>query len=413
MVQKEEIFVGIDIGSSKIATVIAKREGDDHLSIIGVGTSQMTGLKKGVVSEIEETVSGISESIEVAERMAGVEISSASVNINGSGISSVNSNGIVGVGRADQLITNEDVCRAQDAAQAVQISPNKEILHVFPRVYTIDDQDGIKDPVGMTGIRLEVETHIVNVSSQALRNLEQCMAHAGVKLQDIIVTPIASSKSITDKKQRDLGCAVVDIGAATTGITIYEDGELFYTTVLPIGGLHITNDVAIGLRTSIDIAEKVKIKYGHAYHKDVSEKDTIDLSAIDIKEDGVVSRRHLSEIVEARFEEILKLVRAEFKKIGRESLLPAGVILTGGAVKMPGAEEKAKEVLKLPVTMGQPHKLFGVTDKVYDPAMSAAVGLVLYSYEEASEGGSRNSNGGDTFGKAVSVGKRFFKQFLP
>jgi cell division protein FtsA len=413
MVQKEEIFVGIDIGSSKIATVIAKREGEEHLSVIGVGTSQMTGLKKGVVAEIEETVSGISESIEIAERMAGLEVSEVSININGSGISSINSTGVVGVGRADKLITTEDVARAQDAAQAVQISPNKEILHVFPRVYTIDDQEGIKDPVGMEGIRLEVETHIVNVSSQALRNLEKCLNQAGVKLRDIIVTPIASAKAITDKRQRDLGCAVVDIGASTTGITVYEDGELFYTTVLPIGGLHITNDVAIGLRTSIDIAEKVKLKYGHAYHKDVSEKDTIDLSMIDIKEDGVVSRRHLSEIIEARFEEILKLIREELKKIGHEALLPAGVILTGGAVKMPGAEEKAKEVLKLPVELGQPHKLFGITDKVYDPVMSAAVGLVLYNYEESVEGGSKHIPGGDTFGKAIHVGKKFFKQFLP
>lgn len=413
MVQKEEIFVGIDIGSSKIATVIAKREGEEHLSVIGVGTSQMTGLKKGVISELEETVSGISESIEVAERMAGLEVTSASININGAGISSINSSGVVGVGRADQLITHEDIARAQDAAQAVQISPNKEILHVFPRVYTIDDQEGIKDPEGMTGIRLEVETHIVSVSTQALRNLEQCLSLVGIKLQDIIVTPIASAKAVTDKRQRDLGVAVVDMGASTTGITVYEDGELFYTTVLPIGGLHITNDVAIGLRTSIDIAEKVKLKYGHAYHKVVSEKDSIDLSAIDIKEDGVISRRHLAEIIEARFEEILKIVHEELKKIGRESLLPAGIVLTGGTVKMPGVEEKAKEVLRLPVTIGQPHNLFGVTDKVYDPTMSTAVGLVLYNYEEASENGSKHVPGGDFLDKLFLLIKKFFKQFLP
>lgn len=413
MVQKEEIFVGIDVGSSKISTVIAKREGDEHLSIIGVGTSAMTGLKKGVVTEIEETVSGISESIEIAERMAGVEVDSASVNINGGGIASINSNGVVGVGRADKQITSEDAARAQDAAQAVQMSPNKEILHVFPRMYKIDDQDGIKDPVGMEGIRLEVETHIVNVSSQATRNLEKCLIQAGVKLQDLIATPIASAKAVAQKRQMDLGCAVVDIGAATTGICVYEDGELFYTTVIPIGGLHITNDVAIGLRTSIDIAEKVKLKYGHAFHKEISEKDKVDLSAIDIKEEGIVSRRHISEIIEARFEEILKLVREEFKKIGREALLPAGVIITGGTANLPGAGEKAKEILKLPVEIGKPHNLFGLTDKIYEPSMSAATGLVLYNFEESREGGSRHIPGEDIWGKALGTGKKIFKTFLP
>ncbi len=413
MTQKEEIFVGIDIGSSKISTVIAKREGDEHLSIIGVGKSSMTGLKKGVVTEIEETVSGISESIEIAERMAGVEIDSASVNINGAGISSINSNGIVGVGRADQQITSEDAARAQDAAQAVQISPNKEILHVFPRTYKVDDQEGIKDPVGMTGIRLEVETHIVAVSSQAVRNLDKCLSQAGVKVQDMIATPIAASKAIAKKRQIDLGCAVVDIGSATTGICVYEDGELLYTTVLPIGGLHITNDVAIGLRTSIDIAEKVKVRFGHSFHKDVSEKDKVDLSAIDIKEEGIVSRRHISEIIEARIEEILKMVREEFKKIGHESLLPAGVILTGGTTNLPGLEEKAKQVLKLPVEIGKPHNLFGITDKVYDPIMSVATGLVLYNFEESNNSGRRGPVGDNIFNNIISFLKKIFKIFLP
>jgi len=414
MSQKEEFYVGIDIGSSKIATVIGKREGEDYLSIIGVGASRSTGLKKGVVTDIEETISGVSESIEIAERMAACDITSASVNVNGASISSQNSSGIVGVGRADQQIGREDVARAEEAAQAVQINPNKEILHVFPRVYKVDDQEGIKDPLGMTGIRLEVETHIVAVGSQASTNLHRAINHAGVKILDEIATPLASAKAVTKKRQMDLGCVVVDIGAATTGIAVFEDGEIFYTSVLPIGGLHITNDVAIGIRTSIDIAEKIKIKYGHAFHKMVPESKKIDLSAIDIKEEGEISGRHLAEIIEARFEEILKMVHAELKKIQREKLLPAGVILTGGTSKLPGALEKTKEVLKLPVELGKPHNLFGLTEKVYDPALSTAVGLLLYNFQEsAPRSGYTSSPGNNFFDKLVKTIKKIFKVFLP
>jgi len=411
MTQKEEIFVGIDVGSSKITTVIGKREGEEFLSIIGVGTSRLTGLKKGVVTEMEETVSGISESIEIAERMAAVDVNMASVNINGASISSLNSNGIVGVGRADQKIGYEDMTRAEDASQAVQINPNKEVLHVFPRSYKVDDQEGIKDPNGMTGIRLEVESHIVTVGSQASANLHRVLNQAGVKILDEIASPLASAKAVAKKRQMDLGCLVLDIGLATTGMAVFEDGSIYHTAVLPIGGLHITNDVAIGLRTSIDIAEKVKIKYGNAFHKNVSEKTQIDLSAIDIKEEGIVSARHVSEIIEARLEEIFSMARAELIKIGREALLPAGVILTGGTAKLPGVEEKAKEVLKLPSEVGMPHNLFGLTERVYDPTMSVAVGLMLYNFEEANRGGSSGKSS-IISGGIIQGAKNFIKNFL-
>lgn len=408
MVQKEEIFVGIDIGTSKTATVVGKREKEDHLSIIGVGISHISGLRKGSVAEIEEVISGISESVEIAERMAGVDINFGTININGSHIASVNSNGVVGVGRADQQITQDDVARAEDAAQAVQISPNKEILHVFPRFYKVDDEEGIKDPVGMNGIRLEVETHIVAVRSQDSKNLHQCLNQAGIKIQDEIATPIASAKAVAKKRQLDLGCAVVDIGAATTGICVFEDGALFYTKVLPIGGDFITNDVNIGLRTTIDVAEKVKLRYGHVDHKRVSEKEKIDLSEVDIKEDGVVSRRHVAEIIEDRFEEIMKMVREELKKIGKESLIPAGVILTGGTALLPGVEERAKTLLKLPVEIGKPHNLFGMVDKVYDPRMSTAIGLLLYNFEETSKDARPSATA-----PIVHKAKKIFKTFLP
>ncbi len=412
MAQKEEIYVGIDIGSSKITCIVGKRESEDHLSVIGVGNSQMTGIKKGVVVEIEETVSGISEAVEVAERMAGVDIGNASVNINGSSIGSLNTTGVVAVSRADKQIIKDDVLRAEAASQAVQISPNKEIRHIIPRIFKVDDQEGIKDPIGMSGVRLEVETHLITVGVQPTKNLRQVMAFAGIKIDDEIVSPLAAAKAVAQKKQMDLGCVVVDIGAATTGIIVYEDGEIFYTDVLPIGGMHITNDIAIGLRTSIDVAEKVKIKYGYSYKKSVSEKDEIDLSEIDIKEEGRVTKRHIAEIIEARVEEILGMVREKLKSIEKDTLLPAGVILTGGVARMPGLEDKAKDVLRLPVQIGMPHHLFGLTEKIYDPIYSTVVGLMLYNFEELSLGDSSSISGEKISGVAKKI-KNIFKTFLP
>lgn len=408
MDSKEEIYVGIDIGSSKIATVVGKREGEDFLSIIGVGITRSEGIKKGVISDIEEAVSCLGDSIEIAERMAACNIEFASVNINGSSIVSQNSNGVVGVGRADKKIGQEDILRAEAAAQAIQVKPNQDILHVIPRVYKVDDQEGIRNPLGMTGIRLEVETHVVTVAIQARDSLERVLKQAGIKIIDEIATPLASAKAVAKKRQMDLGCAVVDIGAATTGIAVFEDGEILHTVVLPVGGMHITNDLAIGLRTSIDVAEKVKIKYGHAYHKAVSENQKIDLSVIDVREEAEFSARHISEIIEARLEEIFLMTLEELRKIGREKLLPAGVILTGGTAKIPGLEDKAKEILKLPVELGQPHNLMGLTEKVYDPTMSAAIGLLLYNFEE-SKGQISVSN----WTKTLDYFKKVLKSFLP
>jgi cell division protein FtsA len=413
MPQKEEIYIGLDLGSSKITAVVAKRESEDHLSVIGVGTSHMTGIKKGAVAEIEETVSGISEAVEVAERMAGVDIGQATVNINGGSISSLNSPGVVAVGRADKEITFDDVCRAEEASQAIQMPANKDVISVFPRVFKVDDQEGIKDPIGMSGIRLEVQTHIVTAGIQPRQNLHQVLSQAGIIVEDMVPSPLAAAKAVAHKRQMDLGCVVIDIGAATTGITVYEEGVVYYTHVLPIGGTYITNDIAIGLRTSIDIAEKVKLKYGHANRKGVSEKLKIDLSEIDIKEEGAVTQRQVAEIIEPRVEEIFSLVREKLVGIEREALLPAGAIITGGTAKMPGIEEKAKEVLKLPAEIGQPHNLFGLTEKVYDPSMSVAVGLLIYNFQENKQGVNFTGKGSKPSSKTLVAVKRIIKNFLP
>jgi cell division protein FtsA len=408
MAKEEEIFVGLDIGSFKITTVVGKTDEKDELSIIGIGTSFNTGVRKGIVNEIEETVSGISESMEIAERMAGVELGSATININGSHITSFNSKGVVAVGRANQEVTYEDTVRVDEAAQAVQIPANKEILHVIPRIYSVDGQEGVKDPVGMTGVRLEGEVQLIAVSQPAVKNLKKCITQAGVQEEDIIANPIAAAKAVASRREMELGCVIIDIGASTTGIIVYEEERPLYTSVLPVGSAHITNDLAIGLRTSIDVAEKVKLKYGTSLASMVPEREKIDLSEIDMNEEGIIPRKHVAEITEARLREIFTLVKNELKKIKRDGQLPGGAIITGGGTKIEDIDAVGKDVLKLPCVIGKPHNLKGMVDKIYDPRFSVAVGLLLYQHEEAEhKGGSRQ------VGVAINKVKRIFKTFLP
>jgi len=408
MAKKEEFFVGLDIGSNKICVVVGQPEEGDTVKVIGVGTSHVTGLRKGVVTEIEETVSGISEAIELAERSCGFTLDHANANINGGHIHSTVSRGVVAVGRADQEITKNDLNRAEEAAQAIQVPPNKEIIHVIPRQFVIDNQEGVKDPLGMTGVRVEVEALIVTLSQQVQKTLGKCVIQAGIKIDDLIVSPLASAKAVLDKKHKELGCAVIDIGAETTGLAIFEEDSLLYTNVFPIGASSVTNDIAIGLRTSVDVAEKVKIKYGNAYHKDIPEKEKVDLSVIDIKEEGVFSKRHIAEISEARMEEIFKIVRDDLKRLKKDVLLPAGIILTGGGAKLEGIDVLAKDCFKLPVEIGKPHSLNGLTDKVYDPTMSTSVGLMLYAFEERI-----GFSGSNRTGDMISKVRGIFKTFLP
>lgn len=408
MAKQEEIFIGLDVGSSKISVVVGKAEDDGTLTVIGVGNSHVTGVKKGVVTEIEETVSGISEAIEIAERTSGIPLGSACVNVNGGHITSINSKGVIAVGRADQEVTKGDLERVEDAAQAIQLPPNKEILHCIPRFYKIDDQEPVKDTSGLSGVRLELDAHLVLASTQATKNLNKCVNQAGIKVDDQIVSPLAAAKSVLKKKQRDLGCVLIDIGASTTGIVIFEEDAIYYTSVLPVGSSHITNDIAIGLRTSIDVAEKVKIKFGNAKPSDLLEREKIDLSEIDIKEEGVISQKYVAEIIEARLEEIFNKVKDELKKINQELSFPGGVVITGGGAKLEGIEDLAKEVFGLPAEIGKPHSLHGLTDKVYDPKLSVAVGLMLYSFEEGTNQTSRLSST-EIIGKVSN----FFKSFLP
>ena len=373
----EEIYIGLDVGSTKVCCVVGLREeGSTQPSVIGLGVAPTSGMRKGIVIDVEETVSAITAAVDEAERISGVAIDRATVGVDGGHVSSFNSKGVIAVGRADQEITAEDLRRAEEAATAVQIPPNREILQVFARNYTVDGQSNIKDPIGMHGVRLEVESHIITGATPAIKNLNRSIYQAGIDIEGQVLIPLAAAHAVLTKRQKELGVAVIDIGGGTTGLTVFEEGDVLYSNILEVGAGHITNDLAIGLRTSIDVAERIKLKYVKANPTKISaaEKVRIDEAG---NEEMIISRRELIRIAGARLEEILYLVRQELKAIGKDGMLPAGVVLTGGGAKMEGIAEFTKEYLGLPARVGQPEGLTGIVDRIADPAFAAPVGLML------------------------------------
>jgi cell division protein FtsA len=413
---RDQIFVGLDIGSSTIRVVIGKQESEiGHPSIIGVGEAQAQGIRRGVIVDIDEAVSSISEALEKAERMTGLSIDHAVVSVGGAHISSQESHGVVAIARADGEVTENDVVRVVDASQAISIPSNREILHVIPKTFTVDGQHGIKDPVGMSGIRLEVDSHIIQASVPFIKNLTKCIMQAGLEIDDLVLAPLAGAQSVLSKKQKELGVVVIDLGGGTTGMVVFEEGDLVMSTILPVGSMHITNDLAIGLRTSVDTAEKLKLQHAYAEAREVKKDLDVDLSKIDKQEDGKVSTKHIAEIVEARLEEIFDLANKELKRVGKDGQLPAGAILIGGGAKLPGVVDLAKKNLRLPVVLGAPGSVTTVIDRVNDPAYATAVGLVLWANEYLL--GSNHSV--NKFAKkvfdndAVNKVRKWFKSFLP
>jgi cell division protein FtsA len=418
---KKDIIVGIDVGSSNVRTIIAQVFPEEEMPrIIGVGVAPSTGIRKGVVVDLEEAVKSINESIEKAEISSGKTVEKAIINLGGNHITSQDSKGVIAVGRADGEVVEDDITRVINAAQAISIPANKEIIHVIPRNYSLDDQKDIKDPLGMNGVRLEVDAMIIEGSTPFVRNIIKCVEQAKIDLDAFVLSPLAAAKATLSKRQKELGVVLVDIGGGTTSIAVFEENDLLAASVLPLGGANITNDIAIGLRTSIDVAEKVKLEYGNALPKEIGKKEDIDLSAIDSNEEGTVSRYHVAEIIEARLEEIFMLVNKELKAIGREKLLPAGIVLVGGTAKLPGAVDLAKNVLALPAQAGFPIPLGGLVDKVDDPSFATSVGLVLWGLENMAfrrKGGLEknrivNALSG-SMGSSVDSMKRWFGKFLP
>jgi len=379
---KEHIIVGLDVGTCYVRTVVAKvKDGQLKPQIVGIGQAVSTGLRRGVVVDIEETIKSINQSVQEAKRASGLPIEKVYVSISGSHISSKFSKGVVAVSRADGEVSEEDVARAINAASAISLSPNREIIHVIPRSFSVDNQTQIKDPVGMNGVRLEVETLIIEGATPFVKNLTKCVSDAGLELEELIVAPLAASRSALAKRQKELGVLILDLGGGTVGMTVFEEGDIIHNYILPIGSAHITNDIAIGLRSSIDLAEKIKLEYGVSLATEVSKKDNIDLAKLSLEDKGIIPRIELAEIIEARLCEVLDLANKELRKIDRQGLLPAGVILVGGGAKMPGLVDLTKEKLRLPAQIGFPLDFDGVIEEVDDPSFATAVGLVLYGMD--------------------------------
>lgn len=406
---QERVLVSLDIGSFKIRTVVAVVEDAKQApNIIGVGISPSLGMRKGQVIDIEETIHNIISSLEDAERMSGVPINHVFVSLSGTHIESFSSRGVIAISGPE--ITVEDIARVLEAAQAVSIPANRRILHMQPKSYTVDEQRGIKNPVGMSGIRLEVDAHIITGQIQHVKNMEKCVDQAGVDIDAIVPATIAVSEAVLTKRQKELGVVTIDVGAGCTSVTVFEEGTILHSTSLPVGGETVTNDVAIGLRTSIDTAERIKIEYGSLLPEEINEREMIDLSSVSKIDTQTVSKKYLAEIMQARYNELFSLVKETLKQIGRDGMLPAGAVLTGGAVKVPGALDLAREVLGLPVQMGFPVEIGGVIEKVDDPAYATALGTLVWG---AREGDRLYGGGRINMKKAFGTMRSWVRNLLP
>jgi cell division protein FtsA len=378
----KDLLVGIDIGTSKVVTLVGELTDDGQLSVIGYGSHPSQGLKRGVVVNIESTVQSIQRSVEDAELMAGCEIYSAYTGIAGSHIRSINSHGIVAI--RDREVTQSDVERVIDAAKAIAIPADQRILHVLPQEYIIDNQDSIREPVGMSGVRLEAKVHIVTGAVSAAQNIVKCMKRCGLATSDIVLEQFASSQSILTEDEKELGICMIDIGGGTSDIAIFTDGAIRYTAVIPIAGDQVTNDIAIALRTPTRNAEEIKIKYGCALQDLVDTNQTIDIASLGGADRAGrrVPRRALAEVVEARYEELFTLALNEIRRSGLENFLAAGIVLTGGASKIAGAQELAERIFRQPVRIGRPSHVTGFQEITSNPIYATGVGLLVYAMKQ-------------------------------
>ena len=376
------IMVGLDIGTSKVVAIVAELGLDGEIEIIGIGSHPSKGLKKGVVVNIETTVESIQRAVEEAELMAGCPIESVFVGIAGSHIRSLNSHGIVAI--RDKEVFQPDIERVIDAAQAVAIPADQKILHVLPQEYVIDTQEGVKEPLGMSGVRLEAKVHLITCAVNAFQNIEKCIRKCGLEVEEVILEQLASGDAVLTEDEKDLGVCMVDIGGGTTDIAIFLDGAIRHTAVIPIAGDQVTNDIAMALRTPTPNAEEIKIKYACALGSLAKENETIKIPSVGDRSDRDLSRQALAEVVEPRYEELFTLVQAELRRSGFEDLVGAGIVLTGGTSKMEGAIELAEEIFHMPVSLGKPKNVAGLADIVKNPIYSTAVGLLHYGARKKS-----------------------------
>ncbi len=390
------LIVGLDIGTSKIVAIVGELGPEGRIEVVGVGTHPSRGLKKGVVVNIESTVQSIQRAVEEAELMAGCEIHSVYADIAGSHVRSLNSHGIVAI--RDKEVTANDVERVIDAARAVAIPADQKILHVIPQEFVIDQQDGIREPVGMSGVRLEARVHIVTGAVSSAQNIEKCVRRCDLSVDDIVLQQLASSYAVLTDDERELGVCLVDIGAGTTDIAIFSEGGLRHTAVIPIAGDQVTNDIAIALRTPTKSAEEIKLKYACALPQYASGEETIEVPCVGERPPRRLARLTLAEVVEPRYAELFALIQAEVRRSGFEDMTAAGIVLTGGASKMEGAVELAEEIFHMPVRLGAPSGVEGLVEVVRNPIHATGVGLLIYARELLAGGGgpkgSRSSTGG-------------------
>jgi cell division protein FtsA len=391
---RENIMVGLDIGTTKIGCIIAELDSDRNVKIVGVGTSRSEGLRRGVVVNLEKTVLSIGRAIEEAELMAGVEVRNVYAGIAGDHIRSINSHGVIAVSRGGVEITRADIGRVIDAAKAVAIPMDREILHILPQEFTVDDQKGIKDPTGMAGVRMEVDVHIVTGAVSSAQNLVKAIQQAGYQVRDLVLEPLASSYGVLTEDERELGVALVDIGGGTTDIALFHEGSIRHTSVIGLGGNSVTNDIAIGLRTPARDAERIKERYGAAISSMVDPEEEIVVPHMAGQGERRVSRELLASIIQPRMEEILALAKADIKKAGWTDKIPAGFVLTGGASALPGTAELGERILSAPVRIGRPLGITGLVDSVNEPRFATGVGLVIYG-KDAGRDENRFTGGDD------------------
>jgi len=371
------IVVGIDVGTTKICTLVAREQSPGQLSILGVGIEPSQGIRKGVVVDLAAASQVVAKSIEKAERTSGLEITSGLVSLAGSQVNSSNNRGVVGI--SGQIIDQQDVERAIDAARAVALPHNREILHVIQRGFNVDGQEGIRNPIGMHGYRLEVETHIITASAASVENLRQCVGVSGVDISQFVLNPLASAEVVLSETERQMGVVVVDIGGGTTDMAIFIDGDVWYTAVIGVGGNHITSDIAHGLRLPMSQAEEIKIQHGHAVKSEVGVQESFNVKPFGEQESLQINRQELAHIIEARVEEIFGLVLQEIKRSGYDGMLPAGMVLTGGSSALPGIRTLASQALGVPVRIAKPENLVGMADRLDSPAFSTSVGLLRWA----------------------------------
>lgn len=414
---KSHLITGLDIGSTAIRIAVGERsKNDNKIRIIGAVEGPSAGVSKGVIVGSEDAISAISTVMERAERMIGQPIEHAWVGINGSHIVTTESHGVVAVSKSNGEITYSDVDRVIEAAKAVAAPPNYEILHVIPKSFTVDQQVGIKDPVGMTGIRLEVDTQIIQGQSAQIKNLSNCVYRTKLNIDDLVLSILAAAECVLTTKQKEMGVVVINLGGKTTSLAVYEEGDLLHTAVIPLGSDYVTADIALYSQISAETAEKIKVREGSCSYKEFKRQEEMKFAAVGGIEEGAFSKKEIAQVISLRVEEIFEKVDRELKKIGKSGMLPAGAVITGGGAKLDGIIEAAKRALRLPASVGYPHDLVSALDRASDPAFTAAIGLVLWG--DHLSGKNSGHGRGLSFSNAMTSGllsqvKNVFKSLLP